>query len=179
MWASYSEEVANIWSFRAIREAEPHASLPWNHPLGPCHPCWEDPGEGQMSKWMLVGAHTPFPPVDPLTWFLLTLKFQSKIIFGSFSTNLFYNLQIGSFDPTYGQNNTFCIILIQNLFFLSAFWGFHWVACVPHWPLLFAQATFPIKFHIKAYGGGHLAGTLDIIQSSPCVCRRGAWGLEL
>lgn len=28
------------------------------------------------------------------------------------------------------------------------------MACVPHWPLLFAQATFPIKFHIKAYGGG-------------------------
>lgn len=100
MWASYSEEVANIWSSRAIREAEPCASLPWNHPLGPCHPCWEDPGEGQMSKWMLVGAHTPFPPVDPLTWFLLTQKFQSEIIFGSFSTNLFYNLQIGSFDPT-------------------------------------------------------------------------------
>ena len=74
-----------------------------------------------MSKWMLVGAHTPFPPVDPLTWFLLTQKFQSEIIFGSFSTNLFYNLQIGSFDPTYGQNNTFGIILIQNLFFLSAF----------------------------------------------------------
>lgn len=54
-----------------------------------------------MSKWLLVGAHTPFPPVDPLTWFLLTQKFQSEIIFGSFYTNLFfYNLQIGSFDPT-------------------------------------------------------------------------------
>ena len=54
-----------------------------------------------MSKWLLVGAHTPFPPVDPLTWFLLTQKFQSEIIFGSFSTNLFfYNLQIRSFDPT-------------------------------------------------------------------------------
>ena len=26
---------------------------------------------------------------------------------------------------------------------------------------------------------GHLAGTLDIVQSSPCVCRSGDWGLEL
>lgn len=101
MWASLSKKVADIRSSRAIREAETCARLPWNHPLGPCHPCWEDPGEGQMSKWVLVGAHTPFPPVDPLTWFLLTQKFQSEIIFGSFSTNLFfYNLQIGSFDPT-------------------------------------------------------------------------------
>lgn len=162
MGASWREGVACVWRSGASREAEPRARLGTALPpacWGPTHSGPAPTAEKVLGRGWPAGegyqrTHLPCPTWTWLAWFPFTQeKSQSEILFGGFSTNLFFcSLQIGSFDP----NLLVCVHIKPFVSVCSC--GFHWAVCIFHWPFIPAQAAFVTMLHVTAHGKGPLAG---------------------